>query len=309
MQRTRLLAAAVSAVDELGYADVTVGQITARARISRRTFYELFENRESCLAAVVEDALQRVHSEIAARGLDRMRWRERVRNGLWVVLSFFDREPALARVCIVQSSRGNERLLERRADLLAGLAQTIDEGRSDSTRGIDPPPLTAEGVVGAAHAIVYERVLRRTGEPLTGLFTALMSMIVLPYLGPAAARREQVHPSPPPMSVSDEMSDMPTAGCDPLLGVPIRLTYRTIRVLHVVSGNPGISNKAVGGEAGVTDQGQISKLLARLERVGLLVNTGEGQVRGEPNAWRLTPKGEQITHNISSHTDVHMQVA
>ena len=45
IQRSRLLAAAVAAVDELGYADTTVSDVTSRARVSRRTFYEVFSNR------------------------------------------------------------------------------------------------------------------------------------------------------------------------------------------------------------------------------------------------------------------------
>ena len=45
MQRARLLGAAVETFAELGYARASVAHITARARVSRRTFYDLFENR------------------------------------------------------------------------------------------------------------------------------------------------------------------------------------------------------------------------------------------------------------------------
>ena len=51
------MAAAVKAVNELGYADTTVSDVTNRARVSRRTFYELFSNREECLMAVLEDVV------------------------------------------------------------------------------------------------------------------------------------------------------------------------------------------------------------------------------------------------------------
>ena len=34
--------------------------------------------------------------------------------GLCMILSFFDREPVLARVCVVQALRGGPRVLERR---------------------------------------------------------------------------------------------------------------------------------------------------------------------------------------------------
>lgn len=300
IQRKRLLAAAVSTVDEFGYADVTVSHITARSRVSRRTFYDLFENREDCLAAVLEDALDRIRREIADAGLDSLSWRERVRGGLWAILSFFDREPALARMCVVQAARGSERLLVRRADVLTTLAGIIDEGRSEGSRSVDVPRLTAEGLVGAAHAIVYERLLKRRREPLTGLLAPLMGMIVLPYRGPAAARREQSRPtpSPPKRPAVGDAQEMVTAERDPLQGLPIRMTYRTARVLRAVGESPGISNRAVGDRAGATDQGQISKLLARLERLGLMTNTGEGHAKGEANAWRLTLMGQQVTQHL-----------
>ena len=67
-------------------------------------------------------------------------------------------------------------------------------GAGESQRGEECPPLTAEGLVGAAFALVYARLLRRDSEPLTGLMGDLMGMIVLPYLGPAAARKEQARP-------------------------------------------------------------------------------------------------------------------
>ena len=114
IQRSRLLAGAVGAIDEFGYGQATVAQITARSRVSRRTFYELFENREECLAALIEDVVALVEGEIATADLDGLPWRERVRGGLWAILSFFDREPALARVCVVQALRGGPQVLERR---------------------------------------------------------------------------------------------------------------------------------------------------------------------------------------------------
>jgi DNA-binding PadR family transcriptional regulator len=51
----------------------------------------------------------------------------------------------------------------------------------------------------------------------------------------------------------------------------------------------------------VSDQGQISKHLRRLERAGLLANTGAGHAKGEPNAWALTPRGEQLARSIRVH--------
>jgi hypothetical protein len=84
----------------------------------------------------------------------------------------------------------------------------------------------------------------------------------------------------------------------PAQAAPVRLTYRTLRELAVIAAQSGLSNGDVGKQAGISDQGQISKLLARLARLGPTVNTGEGQVVGGPNAWRLTSRGRALERAI-----------
>jgi AcrR family transcriptional regulator len=310
IQRSRLLTGAVIAIDELGYPRATVGRITARARLSRRTFYQMFANRDECFAAVLEEVAATVGGELAAAGLEGLPWRERLRVGMFTILSFFDREPALARVCVVQGLRAGPLVLERREVVLARLAAAVDEGRTDGARGDGSTPVTAEGVVGAVFAIVYSRLSRMDGEPLTGLLGELMAMVVLPYLGPAAARRERTRPSPAtPPAVPRTRAAAPRSARDPLADVNLRLTHRTARVLEGIAELSGHgsdpSNREVATFAGVSDPGQISKLLRRLERLGLLLNTGAGHAKGEPNAWALTPKGEQVTHSIRVHSAPH----
>jgi AcrR family transcriptional regulator len=301
IQRSRLIAAAVQVVDELGYGAATVAQITGRARVSRRTFYELFANREECLAAVLEDAVVLVESELRAADLQSVGWLERIRLGLWTILSFFDREPLLARVCVVQLAQGGTAVLQMREEVLARLTAVVDEGRGVSVRGEECSPLTAEGLVGAAVAIVHARLARGERARLRGLQGELMGMLVLPYLGVGAARRERGRAVPAAVPVASGVRRFVGSEggvVDPLDGVRMRLTYRTARVLEGVGEYAGLSNREVAVFAGISDQGQVSKLLMRLEGLGLLVNRGQGHLKGEPNAWRLTPRGEQVARSI-----------
>ena len=249
IQRARLLAGAVVAIDELGYAGGTVGKVTGRARVSRRTFYELFANLDECLAAVLADAVARVERELNEGGVAGLGWRERVRVGLAVILGFLDREPALARVCVVQALRAGPVVQECREGVLARLVAVVDEGRSQGVRGQACSVLTGEGLVGAALAIVQARIAHPEHRPLSeqpgrpglsGLLGELMGMIVLPYLGPAAARRERERK---PSSVRAVKGAQPSVAAvsvlslgveDPLQGVAMRLTYRTARVLEGV---------------------------------------------------------------------------
>src|ERR1700684_1749881 len=106
IQRARLLAGAVRAVDEFGYTRTTVTEITAKARVSRRTFYELFSNSEDCLSAMLDDMVGRLRSHILATGLEGLPWRERVRHGLFAILLFLGREPVPGRGVVLQFARG-----------------------------------------------------------------------------------------------------------------------------------------------------------------------------------------------------------
>jgi AcrR family transcriptional regulator len=310
MQRSRLLAAAVVAVEELGWSRVTVASIATRARVSRRTFYDLFSDRDDCLLAVCQDTTERIAAEIAtaiAATDDGLSWRERVRRGLWVVLSFFDREPELTRFCVVQSAGGGQRVLEWREALLARLTVMVQDGAPQQRNTVvRVPSLTAEGTVGAVLTILHRRLSSIEREPLGDLLGALMALIVLPYLGPGAARSESTRPVPPiPAALTSSSSSLVGMGGyragqdDPLADVPMRLTYRTARVLQATAEYPGGSNRSIGERADIYDPGQISKLLTRLERIGLLQNTGIGHTKGEPNAWHLTELGERVTQHLN----------
>ena len=302
IQRSRLLGAAVRAVEELGYPNATVANITRRARVSRRTFYELFANREACLLAAIERVVGELEDELRAADLESLPWRERVRGGLAMILAFFDHEPALARMCVVQALRGGPAILEYREEVLAALAAVLDEGCPQGPRGEGRTRFTAEGLVGGALAILYARLLRGESGSLSGLLGELMGVIVLPYLGPAAARREQVRAASDIVD-SSRARRQPGASvrsaADPLEGLPMRVTYRTARVIEVLAAHPGASNRAVSEHAGIHDQGQVSKLLARLERLGLVVNRGGGPSKGEPNAWYLTALGTRLAQRLS----------
>jgi AcrR family transcriptional regulator len=324
VQRARVLAAMVHVVAEHGVSAATVSRVVARAGVSRRTFYEQFSGCEDCFLAVFEDALERAGriAREAAAGAPPA-WREQLRVGLGRLLAFFDEEPALGRLLVVDALGAGPLVLERRAQVLQALATVVDRGHSEAKHGrrapapSSPPELTAEGVVGAVFSVVHARMLEagadhpvngssRSGSrrapavPLSGLLNPLMGMIVLPYLGQAAAQKELVRPTPKaPRPRGSSLAPREPSG-DPLRGLNMRLTYRTLVVLSAVATDPGASNRRIADHAGVHDQGQISKLLTRLQKLGLIHNTGHGQAHGEPNAWTLTPHGTEVQHALTT---------
>lgn len=298
IQRARILAAMFDVVSERGAVNVSVAHVVERSGVSRRTFYEAFSDREDCLLAAFEDALALASRRVLPAVATHTKWRERVRAGLVAFLCFLDEEPVVGRLLIVESLSAGPRTLKRREEVLAKVASVVDEGRDQSANAAELPSLTGEALVGGAVSLIHARLARSDGKPLSALANQLMSMIVLPYLGAAAARRELERPVERHVS---EARDTPSLA-DPFKDAGMRLTYRTVRVLMAIAEHPGASNRLVGDAAGITDQGQISKLLGRLERLGMVSNTGLGPGLGAPNAWMLTPGGERVIKSIRAHT-------
>ena len=57
IQRERILSAAANVVGERGYSRSTVSEVIARARVSRKTFYDIFTSWEDCFVCAFDAAL------------------------------------------------------------------------------------------------------------------------------------------------------------------------------------------------------------------------------------------------------------
>lgn len=311
IQRSRILGAMAEEVAMRGASSVTVARVIARAGVSRRLFYELFADVEDCFLATFDWAIAQAQIRATEAYIAEESWREGVRAGVGALLHFFDEQPLLAQLCVVHAAGGGPRVLERRSRVMVELCEVVDRGRSETSGKRVPGPVVAEGVVGAVLAVLYTRLLARGSgsfsgytepngaeQPLIELHGELMSLIVLPYLGAGVARKELDRPPPQRRSSMTPVQQLPP-GRSTLEESGARLTYRTVRVLRAISELPAGSNREVAERAGIVDQGQISKILARLEQQGLVVNRGGSPTaRGTPNSWWLSERGEALEREL-----------
>jgi AcrR family transcriptional regulator len=290
--------------------EVTVADVVARAGVSRRAFYELYADRESCFLAAFEAGLQLAGQEMYDAYARQARWQDGVRAALAQLLSLLEREPAMARLCVVYALGGGKRVLQRRMQAIELLREFVDRGRLEGYGRTEPPEVAAEGVVGAVLAVLHTRLVASPGDrpqQLLELLGPLMNLVLLPYMGAAKASRELTRPAPAPAAGSageDGRARLAYAAEFAPGGVGMRVTYRTSRVLRAISERPGASNREVAEQAGIIDQGQISRLLSRLESLGLVLNQGVGaggsSTRGTANSWLLTARGEQLQRGVRS---------
>ena len=163
IQRARVLGALREVVAETASPAATVAHIVARAGVSRRTFYELFADREECFLAAFDQAValaaQRVVPPLrtcpAAGASASARRCSRC-------LPSSTRSPSSARCAsCTRSVPGRTRSSAARASC-AALAAAVEEGRERSAPGHEPAPLAAEGVVGAVLAVLHARLVAGT---------------------------------------------------------------------------------------------------------------------------------------------------
>ena len=189
----------------------------------------------------------------------------------------------------MHSLSGGPALLRRRAEVQPVLWEVIDRGRAEgAASSTEPPAVVAEGVVGAVLTVIQTRLLAQDSEPpderpAIELFGSLMSLIVLPYLGAGAARRELTRPAPAPRGAAGDAGARAAA---------LRGSRRAADLPHrprpaAIAQYPGASNREVAERAGIVDQGQISKLLSRLESGGRDRQPERGHLARRPQ--RMAP--------------------
>jgi DNA-binding MarR family transcriptional regulator len=141
--------------------------------------------------------------------------------------------------------------------------------------------------------VIHARLLELHPRPLVELLGSLMAMIVLPYRGSAASAKELERPIPR-LAVrrrdGDGLSRRPLGSASP---VDYRLTVRTQMALAAVAGRPGLNNREVSEVIGLSDQGQVSRIMRRLSEQGLVENT-QAHSKRLVRAWRLTAEGEAV---------------
>lgn len=292
-QRARVLAAARMLLRDDPRAELRLATICARAGVSRRTFYEGFDDRAELALALFDDLVAQICATLAAVRLEHSSsWLDGVRAAMSTLLDLFDASPGVARFLIVGSLAGDDALLEHRARALAALADELERGAPSPAAGSTIAPFGAEALIGAVVAILHARLLEDPVPALGPLLGSLMSVIALPYLGVETSRAELERATPASRGArggawtldAPEIAELPSR---------MRLTRRTLQVLTLIAERPGIGNSELTALAGIRDAGQTSRLLSRLRRLGLLEHPTATSGGGR-KAWQVTPSGSRL---------------
>jgi AcrR family transcriptional regulator len=139
--RRRLLDALAASIADKGYTDTTVADIVRRARTSRRTFYEYFADRQSCLIELLTDANATNIRAIGAAVDVRAPWQTQVTQAVLAWIQRTDATPTLTLTWIRDAPAlgPSARDLHWAAmDAFVALVQALGEGEVLRAAGVGP---------------------------------------------------------------------------------------------------------------------------------------------------------------------------
>ena len=167
-QRARLLEGMVRAVAQKGYDAATVADAVRLARISRGTFYELFDSKEACLLAAYRAGYEVLEERIDAAVRDAGDWREELRLGLRAYLQTLEEDPLFARVYLLEGRV----LYEEREAIHKRFAARYAHVFARAG-GPPPPPAALDLLAAGVHELACNRV--RHGLPVRDLEDVLVA--------------------------------------------------------------------------------------------------------------------------------------
>jgi AcrR family transcriptional regulator len=288
------------------------------ARAPERWFPDPPRELEERFLAAFDRELQGVEAVVARAYRSERRPREQLRAALATLLDYFDRNPDAARVLIVEPLRAGPSAAARRTQVLAQLAGVVHKAgvrvmRADER---EPPPLTEEAIVSAVLGMLHARVstpwwgdAAGPSPPLVVLVGPVMALILVPYVGAKTASKELFAPALRMLRPGEMPASVlaPAELSGELVDLPTRVTTLTASVIVFIGQmnerGSAPSNRDVSWATGDTDAGQMSKLLTRLEALGLIENTTDhGNGRGRANEWRLTERGRELAAVIEARS-------
>lgn len=187
-QRARLISSMIETVAELGYGKATIAEVIKRAKISRRTFYESFSNKEDCYRAAYEASFEYLRDEAVA-AVAAAEWPGSVRVGLEGLLESLATHPKLASFFLVSPVSVGDEIAARHHLAMRELVEVLLAGAPKATASTVAAQTRIEALAGGLSRLTAVKInAGRSGE-LPALLPDLVELFLRPFVGSEEAIR------------------------------------------------------------------------------------------------------------------------
>jgi AcrR family transcriptional regulator len=188
-QRQRLIGGVIEAVAEHGYGATTIAQITKAAKLSRRTFYEQFSNKEDCFAAAYETSFDYIKTATLNPAAGEAEWPKRVRAGLVGLLGTLAEHPDLGSFFLIAPASAGDEIADRHHQAMRELIAALIEGPPAPPGPIEPSETREEALAGGLSRLIVRKVNAGEADQLDELLPGVVELVLQPFLGSEEAVR------------------------------------------------------------------------------------------------------------------------
>jgi AcrR family transcriptional regulator/DNA-binding MarR family transcriptional regulator len=286
-QRDRLVAATGQLAAELGSSAIGVHHVCQRAGVSRRTFYDLYVDRDACFVDAHQEAYGRLLTHLADAVAEAgAEWEDRAVAVVQALLGVWEADRVLAYLCLVSAVSGNGETMALRRTAIAQIAGLLADAPSQ--------PLAAEPVLAGAIGSVWELALRSLTEQPEASIVDLAGAAIYLVLSPFVGRRQGAARAAGRGGATAYVTRWTPAVVGDSEDRGLLVTELTGQTLRYLNGHPGAANIDIARAVDVRHESQMSRHLGRLERAGMVKRRKEGRT----NAWTLTARGEEAARTL-----------
>jgi AcrR family transcriptional regulator len=188
-QRQRLMASTIALVAKRGYRATSLDHIVKNAKVGYGAFYDMFDDKEACFAAAVEEIIEEARDELTTAVAAEESWPEQVCAGLGRLVELIAAEPARARVALVEAPAAGPAAYRRYEEALDGAIPKLREGRGLRSGGTELSATLEEAIIGGVVWIIHQRLVKGEAQAVPGLLSEAIQIALAPYLGEAEAQR------------------------------------------------------------------------------------------------------------------------
>jgi AcrR family transcriptional regulator len=190
-QRQRILRATGELVAKRGYNAVTVELIIKRARVSFKTFYLHFTNKEACFLELFDSVTvgAREATEAALAAEPDAPWPRQVVIALHALFETILGDPLIARATIVEAPTVGPVIAGRYQAVMNSLSPLFALGRKFNPAAEALPATLEDTLAGGVLWSAYQRLIVGEVDRIEALMPDAIEFVLRPYLGEAEAAR------------------------------------------------------------------------------------------------------------------------
>jgi AcrR family transcriptional regulator len=159
----------IELVAEYGYEAVTVSEVVRRARVSPRSLYEHFGDKDECFLATYDAIALRSARRVATAHGGERDWRRRLGLALGAWTSGIACEPKMARLALIEAFAGGPAALQRMRHAEEMFEVMVTQSFAHAPDPVVVPPLIVKGIVAGVHRVARARLLAGGADELPGL--------------------------------------------------------------------------------------------------------------------------------------------